>query len=100
MGKRFNNALKEVDANKVYSPTEAIAVAKKTATTKFVGNIEVHVRLGIDAKQSAQLVRSTVTLPHGTGKSKKIAVFKGTEGEELIKKIKETEKVDFDIAIA
>jgi len=100
MGKRFNNAKKEVDANMVYAPAEAIALAKKTATTKFVGNIEVHVRLGIDAKKSDQTIRTTVTLPHGTGKTKKVAVFKGAEGEQLIKKIKETGQVDFDIAIA
>ncbi|MBI4363356.1 MAG: 50S ribosomal protein L1 [Candidatus Doudnabacteria bacterium] len=100
MGKRLNNAQKEIDANKVYGIEEAVALAKKTATTKFVGNVEVHVRLGIDPKQTSQTVRATVTLPHGTGRSKKIAVFKGPEGEELIKKIKETEKVDFDMAIA
>ncbi|MBX4187384.1 MAG: 50S ribosomal protein L1 [Candidatus Doudnabacteria bacterium] len=90
----------EVDANKVYPVNEAIALAKKTATTKFVGNIEVHVRLGIDAKKSDQIVRTTVTLPHGTGKVKRVAVFRGAEGEDLIKKIKETNQIDFDIAIA
>lgn len=114
MGKRYVNAAKEVDANKVYDVKEALALAKKTATTKFVGNIEVHVRLGIDPKQTAQTLRATVTLPHGTGKTKRIAAFvtpaKEKEaqdagavivgGEELVKKIKETEKLDFDIAIA
>ena len=100
MGKRLVNAGKEVDALKSYPVEEAVALAKKTATTKFVGNIEVHARLGIDPKKSDQTVRTTVTLPHGTGKLKRIAVFKGTEGEELIKKIKDTEKIDFDIAIA
>ncbi len=100
MGKRFDAALKEVDVTKHYSPADAIALAKKTATTKFVGNIEVHVRLGIDPKKSDQTIRTTLTLPHGTGKAKKVAVFKGTEGEELIKKIKDTGKIDFDIAIA
>lgn len=100
MGKRLENALKEVDATKAYPVAEALALAKKTSTTKFAGNIEVHVRLGIDPKKSDQIVRSTITLPHGTGKIKRVVVFKGTEGEELIKKIKETEKIDFDIAIA
>ncbi|OGE87614.1 MAG: 50S ribosomal protein L1 [Candidatus Doudnabacteria bacterium RIFCSPLOWO2_02_FULL_49_13] len=114
MGKRFNAALKEVDQNKTYPAAEAIALAKKTATTKFVGNIEVHIRLGIDPKKSDQALRATVTLPHGTGKTKRIAAFvsSGKEkealdagavvvgGEDLIKKIKETEKLDFDIAIA
>ena len=100
MGKRLVNASKEVDANKVYTVAEAVALAKKTATTKFVGNVEVHVRLGIDPKQSSQTIRTTVTLPHGTGKTKKVAVFSGTEGEQMIKKIKETGQIDFDIAIA
>ena len=114
MGKRFQAALKEVDTLKVYSPQEAVALAKITATTKFVGNIEIHVRLGIDPKKSDQTIRTTVTLPNGTGKAKKIAAFvtPGKEkeahdagatlvgGEELIKKIKETEHLGFDIAIA
>ncbi len=114
MGKRLNAALKEVDATKTYDKVEALALAKKTATTKFVGNIEVHVRLGIDPKKTDQALRTTVTLPHGTGKTKRIAAFvtSGKEkeatdagavlvgGEELIKKIKDTEKLDFDMAIA
>jgi large subunit ribosomal protein L1 len=100
MTKRLQNAQKEVDTAKAYSIEEAVALAKKTATTKFVGNIEIHVRLGIDPKQTSQSIRTTVTLPHGTGKTKKVAVFAGSEGEQLIKKIKETGQIDFDIAIA
>jgi len=100
MGKRLVNAKKEVDMSKSYDIVEAISLAKKTATTKFVGNIEVHARLGIDPKQTSQTIRQTLTLPHGTGKTKKVAIFKGTEGEELIKKIKDTGKIDFEIAIA
>lgn len=114
MAKRVkaNNAL--VDRNKTYSPEEAIELAKKTANTKFVGSIEVHIRTGIDPKQSDQLVRGTVSLPHGTGVFKRVAAFvseaKEKEakdagavlvgGEDLIKTIKETEKVDFDVAVA
>jgi large subunit ribosomal protein L1 len=100
MGKRFKLAEKEIDKTKTYPIAEAVALAKKTATTKFVGNIEAHVRTGIDPKKSDQIIRTTVTLPHGTGKTKKVAVFKGAEGEQLIKKIKETGQIDFDIAIA
>ena len=109
---KANNQL--VDKNKVYGIEEAIELAKKTANTKFVGSLEVHIRTGIDPKQTDQSVRGTVSLPHGTGKSKKVAAFvtdskekeakeAGAEivgGEELIKKIKETEKVDFEIAVA
>ncbi len=114
MGKRFKAALGEIDKAKVYTIEEAIALAKKTATTKFVGNIEVHVRTGIDPKKSDQAIRTTVTLPHGTGKVKRIAAFvtsakekEATDagatvvgGEDLIKKIKETEVLNFDIALA
>lgn len=109
---KANNGL--VDINKVYSPEEAIELAKKTANTKFVGSIEVHVRTLIDAKKTDQAVRGTVSLPNGTGKTKRVAAFvtelKEKEakeagavvfgGEELIKQIKETEKTDFDVAIA
>ncbi len=114
MGKRLVNAKKEIDAGKKYPVQEALSLAKKTATTKFVGNIEVHVRLGIDPKKSEQGIRGTLTLPHGTGKTKRIVAFvteaKEKEataagavlvgGEELIKKIKETEQLNFDVAIA
>ena len=114
MGKRFEAALKEVDKTKIYSAAEAVALTKKTATTKFVGNVEAHVRLGIDPKKTDQTVRTTLTLPHGTGKTKRIAAFvtSGKEkeatdagavvvgGEELIKKIKDTEQIEFDMAIA
>lgn len=114
MGKRLTNAKKEIEATKAYEAAEAVALAKKTATTKFKGNIEVHARLGIDPKKTDQSVRGTVTLPSGTGKTKRIAAFvpAGREtdalnagaaiagGEDLIKKIKETEKMEFDIAIA
>ena len=109
---KANNEL--VDQNKIYSAEEAIELAKKTANTKFVGSLEVHIRTGIDPKQTDQAVRGTVSLPHGTGKTKRVAAFvsdaKEKEakeagavlvgGEQLIKQIKETEKIDFDIAVA
>jgi len=109
---KANNDL--VDQSKVYNPEEAIELAKKTANTKFVGSIEVHIRTLIDAKKTDQAVRGTVSLPNGTGKSKKVAAFvteaKEKEakeagasivgGEDLIKQIKETEKTDFDVAVA
>jgi len=109
---KANNEL--VDKEKLYTPQEAIELAKKTANTKFVGSIEAHVRMLIDAKKTDQSVRGMANLPHGTGKSKKVAAFvseaKEKEardagatmvgGEDLIKKIKESEKTDFDIAVA
>src|SRR5579872_5960811 len=109
---KANTAL--VDINKIYSIEEAIELAKKTATTKFKGAIEAHFRLGIDPKKTDQSVRGSVTLPNGTGKTKKIAAFvseaKEKEakdagatvigGDDLVKRIKETEVTDFDIAAA
>jgi large subunit ribosomal protein L1 len=103
-----------VDSDKVYTPEEAIALAVKTSTTKFKGSIEVHIRTNIEVKKTDQQIRGTVSLPNGTGKSKRIAAFvsEGKEkeakeagaeivgGEELIAKIKETEQTNFDVAIA
>jgi len=114
VSKRVKANNKLVDRDKIYSVEEALELIKKTANTKFAGSVEVHVRTNIDAKKTDQAVRGTVTLPHGTGKTKKIAAFV-TEakekvakeagaaivgGEDLIKQIKETEKTDFDIAVA
>ena len=109
------DALKaKVDPNKTYSLDEAIKLAKETsASVKFDASIEVHAKLGIDPKKGEQQIRSTVVLPHGTGKSKKIAAFVSSDkeketkeagadlvyGEEDIKKIKDTGKIDFEIAV-
>lgn len=114
LSKRQKKNLEAFDPTKIYSIEEAIDLAKKTATTKFGGSIEVHVRLGIDPKKTEQSVRGSVSLPNGSGKTKKVAAFvteaKEKEakeagaaligGEELVKRIKETEVTDFDIAVA
>jgi len=104
----------KVDKTKLYPLDEAIALVKETSNVKFDASVEAHVRLGIDTKKSDQQIRTTVSLPHGTGKTKKIAAFVGANdekdakeagadfvfGEEDIKKIKDTGKVEFDIAVA
>lgn len=114
VSKRAKANLELVDKTKVNTPEEAVELAKKTATTKFTGSIEVHIKTSIDAKKTEQAIRGSVVLPHGTGKTRKIAAFvtEANEaaakaagatvvgGEELIKQIKETEKTDFDIAVA
>lgn len=114
ISKRFTAIKTLVDVNKSYGVEEAIELAKKTATTKFDGSIETHIRLGIDVKKGDQQVRGGVSLPHGTGKTKKIAAFvaEGKEDEaksagadmagsiELINKIKQTGKIDFEVAVA
>lgn len=106
--------VKEKIENKTYSLSEAIKLIKETARAKFDESIEVHIKLGIDLSKSEQQVRGTVVLPHSIGKKLTIAAFvtddkkkeaeeAGAEivgGEDLIKKIKETKKCDFNIAVA
>ncbi|MBI5201099.1 MAG: 50S ribosomal protein L1, partial [Elusimicrobia bacterium] len=83
MGKRLEAVTKTVDTLKQYSLTEGVALCKKSATAKFNETIELHIRLGIDPKQSDQQVRGTVNLPHGSGKSKRVAVVcKGEKQKE------------------
>jgi large subunit ribosomal protein L1 len=91
MGKRLKEASKLVDKSKVYSLTEAVDILKKTANAKFDETVEVHIRLGIDPKQSSQTVRGTISLPHGIGKTRKVAVL--AKGE----KQKEAEAAGADI---
>jgi len=83
---------KAYDPAKFYGVAEAAAVVKKTATAKFDETIELHVKLGVDPKQSDQNVRGTVVLPHGTGKSKRVVVV--AKGE----KVKEAEAAGADTA--
>ena len=85
-GKRYIEAAKLVDPEKQYEPTEAAALVKKTATAKFDQTIEVHIRLGVDPRQSDEMVRGTIGLPHGTGKRVSIAVFaQGEKANEATK---------------
>ncbi len=112
-GKKYVAAAKLVDRDKAYSIDEAVSLLKKTAYTKFDSTIEVHMRMGIDPKQADQLVRGTVNLPNGTGKTVRIAVFVEGDGapqaqeagadivggDDLIKKVSEG-FTDFDVAVA
>jgi large subunit ribosomal protein L1 len=84
--KRLFAAKKEVEALKVYSLTDAIALVKKTATAKFDESVDIAISLGIDAKQTDQAVRGVVGLPNGIGKELKVAAFaKGAKAEEAKK---------------
>ena len=77
----------KVDKNKTYSLPEASALVKEVNLTKFDSSVDVHVRLGVDPKKADQQVRGTVTLPHGTGKTKRVLVLctpKKVLSEELI----------------
>ena len=82
-GKKYQAAAKLVDRDKIYSVPEAVSLLQKTAYTKFDSTIEVHMRMGIDPKQADQLVRGVVSLPNGTGKTVRIAVFADGEGATL-----------------
>ena len=75
MGKRYQNALKTFDRQNTYPMLEAIRIVQQNATAKFDETIELHFRLGIDPRHSDQQIRTTVMLPHGTGKTVRILAF-------------------------
>ena len=112
-GKKYKEAVKVLDRTKTYSPQEAIGLAKKTAHAKFDETVELHLRLGLDPKNTAQQVRGVALLPHGLGKKIRVLVFAQGEaaksaetagadfvgGDDLVQKI-ESGWLDFDTAIA
>ena len=112
-GKKYVEAAKLVDRDRVYTPDEAAALAKETSYVAFDGTVEAHLRLGVDPRHADQMVRGTVVLPHGTGKVVRVVVFaqgdKAQEAlragadevgaEDLVKKI-EAGWLDFDVALA
>jgi large subunit ribosomal protein L1 len=112
-GKKYREARAALEEGKMYPPSEAMSLVRQTATTTFDSSIEAHVRLGVDPRHADQMVRSSVLLPHGTGKTRRIAVFaigeKAREaldagadlvgGEDLVKKVSAGE-IDFDVALA
>ncbi len=113
-GKQYRTVAARIDRTQRYSPEEAAQLVKDTSFTKFDATVEAHLRLGIDPRHADQQVRSTVTLPHGTGKQVRVLVFaKGDAervaresgadfagGDELIQRIAREEWTDFDVAIA
>ncbi len=112
-GKKYNQAASLVEKERAYTLDEAVDLLERTNTVKFDPTIEIHFNLGIDPRQADQLVRSTLSLPHGTGKTKKIGAFTdlGNEaelkalgvtvagGDDLIDSILQG-NIDFEIAIA
>ena len=113
-GKRYLEATKLVEKNKLYDLEEAVAILKKTSSAKFDETIEAHLKLGVDGRHADQQVRGAVVLPHGTGKNVKVLVFaKGEKvdqalaagadyagGDELVPKIQNEGWLDFDVVIA
>jgi len=112
--KRYREAQKLVDKDKIYSIKEAIEILKKMPKPKIDETLEISCKLDIDSKQSDQIIRGSVTLPHGTGKSIRVAVFCEPEKEskakeagadvvgstDLIDKIAKGENIDFDYCIS
>lgn len=111
--KRYKESEKQLDKNKSYALKDAILALKKMASPKFDSTVDLHFHLGVDLKKSDQMVRGTVVLPHGTGKTIRVAVFCKGEHEKQAKEAKADyvganeliEKVaagflDFDCAIA
>ena len=112
-GKNYTEALKGYDRDHFYTPTEALAIVKTIANSKFDESVDVSVRLGVDPRKADQMVRGTVALPAGTGKDVRVAVFAAGEAaaeareagadivgtDDLAAQV-EAGKFDFDVAIA
>ncbi|MBM6943339.1 50S ribosomal protein L1 [Collinsella intestinalis] len=90
-GKNFRAAAEKVDSQKLYTPLAAVKLVKEVAPAKFDETVEAHFRLGIDTRKADQNVRGSISLPHGTGKSVRVAVF--AEGE----KAREAEEAGADV---
>ncbi len=112
-GKKYNQAVALIEENRAYSIKEAVDLLERTNTVKFDPTIEIHFNLNIDPRQADQLVRATLTLPNGTGKTKRIGAFTDLGNEAELKALGVTiagnedlidtvlqNKIDFDIAIA
>ena len=81
--KSYSKAAEVIDRSKLYTPVEAVKLAKDTTNTKFDATVEVAMRLGVDPRKADQMVRGTVNLPHGTGKTARVIVFAaGAKAEE------------------
>ena len=112
-GKRYRTAVESVDRERQYLPGEALKLLKEFPTAKFDESVEVSFRLGVDPRKADQMVRGTVSLPHGTGKSVRVAAFavgdKAREareagadlvgGEELVEEVQKG-NIEFDAAVA
>jgi large subunit ribosomal protein L1 len=111
--KAYRAAAEKIDHDRIYTPLEAVRLAKQTSTTKYDATVEVAMRLGVDPRKADQMVRGTVNLPHGTGKTARVIVFavgdKAAEAQaagadvvgsdDLIERI-QGGFLDFDAAVA
>jgi large subunit ribosomal protein L1 len=112
-GKKYKAIAEKVEKNKLYSAAEAFALVKEGKVAKFDESVEAHIKLGVDPKKGDQQVRGAVVLPHGIGKTKRIAVITSTKAkeakeagadivgaEDLIEKIKLGKLDGFDVLVA
>src|SRR4249919_3821475 len=111
--KKYVDALKKFDRDEQFAPAEALGIVKNTASAKFDESVEMVVRLGVDPRKADQMVRGTVSLPSGTGKTVRVAVFANGEAaqeardagaeivgaDDLVAEI-DAGMLDFDVAIA
>ena len=111
--KAYRAAAEKIQSGVLYTPAEAVHLAKSTSITKFDATVDVVFRLGVDPRKADQMVRGTVSLPHGTGKTARVVVFAQGEraeqalaagadevgGDELIEKVAKG-YTDFDAAVA
>lgn len=111
--KNYEAALKKVDASKIYSVEEASELVKETSTTKFDASVDLSFHLNVDPTKADQLIRGTISLPHGNGKTKKVLVVTNTKledakasgadfvgGKEMLEKIKNENWFGFDVIVA
>jgi large subunit ribosomal protein L1 len=111
--KRYADASRMFDRSELYSPTDAIRILKQMPATKFDETVELSIRLGVDPRKADQMVRGTVSLPNGTGKSMRVAAFAAGDkareakeagadlvgGEDLVEEVQKG-NIDFDAAVA
>ncbi len=111
--KKYRAAVEKIDADRLYAPLDAVRLARETSTTSYDATVEVAMRLGVDPRKADQIVRGTVNLPHGTGKTARVLVFATGEraaqaeaagadvvgGDELIERV-QGGFLDFDAAVA
>ncbi len=111
--KKYEAALAKVDASKLYELPEAVKLLKETSVTKFDSSVDVNFRLNVNPTLADQLIRGTISLPHGNGKTKKVLVVTNTKledakesgaefvgGVELLEKIRVQNWFDFDVVVA
>ena len=112
-GKKYLAAAEKIDGDNLYTPSQAVGLARETSITKYDSTVEVSLSLGVDPRKADQAIRGVVNLPHGTGKTARVLVFAGGEraeearaagadivgGDELIDEVAKG-RLDFDAVVS